>query len=135
MNDETPQDVLTQNRLTTREIAQNAHWLAERFGGLLGLPNRPSLIAGQELNHWEDIVRAMLLECHNPNGIMLVAKNHDEEVARKLKDGWRYGEITSAEEKTHPELLPFLQLPPETRAKALFFRQTVVALHPFWAQH
>lgn len=117
-----------QIQMSTDEITQFAFQMAQIYGTRLDIP--PILY---DAEHWNPIVRNMLLEAHNPNGIMIVAKNHDEQVAVKLKDGWRYGPL-DINERTHPELLPFLQLPPERRAKAIFFRQTVVSLQQFWTQ-
>lgn len=55
---------------------------------------------------------------------------HDAWLAHKVKDGWTYGEVKDAEQKTHPCCVPFDQLPLEQQLKDKLFRQTVIALLP-----
>lgn len=46
---------------------------------------------------------------------------HDSWMGRKLRLGWRFGESKSEEDKTHPCLLPFSDLPAEEQFKDLLF--------------
>ncbi len=55
-------------------------------------------------------------------------EHHDAWAAAKLRDGWRYGKVKDAQEKTHPCLLPFSQLFPPDQAKARIFKAICGAL-------
>jgi hypothetical protein len=41
---------------------------------------------------------------------------HDAWALRKLADGWTYGPALDAVAKTHPDLVPYAQLPEEKKA-------------------
>lgn len=57
------------------------------------------------------------------NGVMPVLegagpeKSHEGWMAEKLATGWVYGAVKDAEKKTHPCMVPYVELPPEQRAK------------------
>lgn len=53
---------------------------------------------------------------------------HEEWVAAKVRDGWRYGEVKDAEAKTHPCIADYETLPAEQRAKDDLFQGIVRAL-------
>jgi len=56
--------------------------------------------------------------------------NHDSWSEHKLRDGWTYGPVKDPEQKTHPCLVPFDQLPPEQQAKDVLFHAVCQALIP-----
>lgn len=56
--------------------------------------------------------------------------SHENWMAEKVADGWRYGETKDPEAKTHPCLVPFDALPREQQAKDHIFRAVVHALAP-----
>ena len=42
----------------------------------------------------------------------LLAKNtHDVWARQRIREGWVYGELRDAEQKTHPDLVPYEELP------------------------
>lgn len=53
---------------------------------------------------------------------------HDEWMRGKLADGWVLGPEKDAEKKTHPALVPYEQLPVESRKKDFLFAAIVMAL-------
>ena len=53
---------------------------------------------------------------------------HQNWMAIKLAEGWRFGAEKSAEQKTHPCLLPFDDLPQAQKAKDYLFSGVVLAL-------
>lgn len=53
---------------------------------------------------------------------------HDQWVLEKREHGWLYGEVKDEAEKTHPCLVPFIELPPEQQAKDKLFKVIVHAL-------
>lgn len=54
--------------------------------------------------------------------------SHNSWLAEKERDGWIFGETRDAEEKTHPCIVPFEQLPVEQQAKDFIFRAIVHAI-------
>lgn len=59
--------------------------------------------------------------------------SHANWMAYKQAEGWRYGHHKDPEQKLHPCMLPFEDLPPEQQAKDHVFRAIVRALAPFIA--
>jgi hypothetical protein len=43
----------------------------------------------------------------------------------KIADGWTYGKVKDEKKKTHPDMVPFDQLPVEQRAKDFIFNAVV----------
>lgn len=48
--------------------------------------------------------------------------SHDQWMAVKLREGWRYGLVKDVEAKTHPCLLPYFALPESEKIKDSIFR-------------
>lgn len=53
--------------------------------------------------------------------------SHNSWMAEKLADGWTYGEIKDPENKTHPCIRPFEELPKDQQFKDRLFRTIVHA--------
>lgn len=54
--------------------------------------------------------------------------SHENWLAEKLADGWIYGEIKDPENKLHPCMVPFNELPVFQQKKDTLFRSIVHAL-------
>lgn len=54
---------------------------------------------------------------------------HDNWLHAKRALGWVYGKTLDPEKKTHPNMVPYDQLPEEEREKDRLFRRVVEALH------
>ena len=46
----------------------------------------------------------------------------------KMADGWKWGKVKDAEQKTHPGMVPFAELPESERKKDTLFANIVKAL-------
>jgi hypothetical protein len=53
---------------------------------------------------------------------------HDQWLAQKKKDGWKYGKTKDAQKKTHPMMVPYGQLPEFERRKDALVNAVVDAL-------
>jgi hypothetical protein len=53
---------------------------------------------------------------------------HQAWMKKKLADGWVYGKVKDPEQKTHPCLVPYDQLPKEQQLKDSLFRAIVTVL-------
>lgn len=58
---------------------------------------------------------------------MSPADSHDCWMAQKIADGWKYGPVKDPGKKEHPCLVPYAELPTETKAKDYLFRAIVHA--------
>jgi hypothetical protein len=55
-------------------------------------------------------------------------ESHNSWTREKLAHGWKYGPEKDESAKTHPQLVPFRELPIEQRLKDILFFMTVSAL-------
>lgn len=53
---------------------------------------------------------------------------HDSWIETKESQGWKYGEVRSEEERTHPCMVPYSELPEYQRLKDAMFRNVVKAV-------
>jgi hypothetical protein len=53
--------------------------------------------------------------------------SHEAWMAKRIENGWAYGEAFSEQDKTHPCMVPFAELPPEQQFKDVLFRAIVHA--------
>ncbi len=109
---------------TLEHIARIAHEVNRGYCQSLGAIDVP---------HWEECTpehrRSMCegVEMHLA-GFRSPEAAHEAWMAKKWADGWVWGEEKSDEDKTHPCLVPFRQLPPTQKAKDYIFRAVVHAL-------
>ena len=70
------------------------------------------------------------------NGVQFVLNNpdaplsalHDNWLAEKHADGWKYGDVKDVEKKEHPCFVPYDQLPLDQQHKDKLFRDTVESI-------
>jgi hypothetical protein len=73
------------------------------------------IAAGQPYNEqinkdqYESLVDGIKFALDNPN--ITPEENHNNWMKMKVKQGWVYGEIKDFDKKTHPDLIPFNELP------------------------
>ncbi len=58
------------------------------------------------------------------------AASHENWIAARLQDGWMVGPVKDEEEKTHPNLVPFKDLPLSQQYKDHLFKAIVNTLAP-----
>lgn len=64
------------------------------------------------------------------NRELTAERHHELWVIRMMADGWVYGAVKNWERKTHPNLLPFTELPAEQQLKNHVFIAIVRAMTP-----
>ena len=78
--------------------------------------------------HWQqentiDSVQLILKNRNCPDSIL-----HDEWMKKKFAEGWKYGSEKNEIAKTHPNLVPFKELPDMDQIKDRLFKAIVLAL-------
>lgn len=68
------------------------------------------------------------VEFHLSNPDAKPSHSHDNWLAEKKADGWKYGPVKSPEMKEHPCFIPYEQLPIEQKRKDALFIAIVHAL-------
>ncbi|MFV5507258.1 RyR domain-containing protein [Acinetobacter sp. 197] len=68
------------------------------------------------------------VKLHLENPHTTPEQSHESWLAQKEADGWVYGEIKDLENKTHPCILPYEQLPAEQKTKDYLFKAVVTLL-------
>ena len=62
------------------------------------------------------------------SGLMTARSSHELWLENMREAGWRYGPEKDVEKKTHPNMVPYLELPPFQRYKNAFFLSTITSL-------
>ena len=74
----------------------------------------------------QSAIAGVIFTMQNPEASL--SAQHDNWMKYKQDAGWKYGTAKDDNEKTHPFILPYDQLPPEQRVKDRLFQQIVRAL-------
>lgn len=86
---------------------------------------------GDEQLSWNDAPEGIKkgieagVEFHLNNPDTTPEQSHEEWLKDKEQNGWVYGETKDLANKTHPNILPYDQLPPEQRAKDHLFKAVI----------
>jgi hypothetical protein len=60
-------------------------------------------------DQFDSLMDGVKFALENPN--MKPEENHDNWMKMKLSQGWKYGDIKDLKKKTHPDLVPYEDLP------------------------
>jgi hypothetical protein len=77
---------------------------------------------------WQKSSARLGVELHLNNPDASPSASHESWMKQKVDEGWVYGPIKNPENKQHPCIVPFNQLPVEQQAKDFIFRAVVHAL-------
>jgi len=91
-------------------------------------------IGDSSQKHWDDAEQWQ--RDSSIRGVLFTLNNHDTTaedqhnawMSDKVKDGWVYGEVKDTEKKTHPCMVPYLDLPVDQRKKDHLFRNIIKAI-------
>ena len=80
-----------------------------------------SQVSWEDAPDWQQqsVRRGVMFHMLNPE--FGPSDSHENWLAEKFADGWRYGEVKNVDEKTHPCCVPYENLPLEHRMKDEFF--------------
>jgi hypothetical protein len=112
------------------EIAEVAYEAVRVYDKVLGSPSSPPwselTVAEQNIN--EESVKFVTERTKNGDVGGAAILDHHHDISRLLRDGWKYGETFSSEEKTSPRLLPFEELSRNEQVRCFMWCGTVATL-------
>jgi len=114
--------------MRTEDIAQICHEVNRAYCQALG---DHSQLAWADAPAWQKNSAQMGVELHMVNPEAGPQASHESWMAQKLAEGWKYGAYKDVDNKLHPCIMPFSELPREQQAKDYIFRAIVHALVPF----
>ncbi|NUW71400.1 hypothetical protein HOP38_02600 [Vibrio mediterranei] len=107
------------------KIAQVCHEINRAFCASIGDDSQPEWDKAPD---WQKMSAINGVNFHLENPDADPADSHKNWMEEKIADGWKYGEEKNEEEKTHPCLVEYEELPSEQRCKDHLFKQTVHSL-------
>jgi hypothetical protein len=106
-------------------IARVAHEVNRAYCQALGDHSQP---AWEDAPQWQRDSALLGVKLHAENQAAGPQASHESWMAHKLAEGWKYGPEKRPDQKEHPCLVPFDQLPREQQAKDYIFRAVVLSL-------
>lgn len=115
---------MNQAVLTDELIARTVHEVNRAYCQSIGDHSQPAWDAAPQWQRDSAVagVRA------NREGDPSAAENHENWRKYKEADGWKYGAYKDPENKLHPCMVPYGELPPEQKTKDALFRAAVRSL-------
>lgn len=99
-------------------IARVAHEVNRAYCAAIGDLTQPPW---DQAPDWQKNSAIAGVRFHEANPNSKPSDSHESWLRQKEAEGWRYGEVKDAEEKTHPCFLPYDQLPKEQQVKNYLF--------------
>ena len=113
--------------MNQEKIAEVAHEVNRAYCQALGDFSQP---AWDEAPQWQRDSAMLGVKLHADNPLAGPQASHESWMAQKVADGWVYALEKNPEQKEHPCILPYDELPREQQAKDFIFRAVVHALLP-----
>ena len=85
-------------------------------------------VAWEDAPEWQKKSAITGVNLHLDNPSAGPKASHDSWFKEKHADGWKYGAYKDVENKLHPCMVPFHELPPAQQAKDFIFRAIVHAI-------
>lgn len=110
---------------TVEHIAQVAHEANRAYCRTIGDFSQPSWDNAPEWQRESAIAGVVFLQ-DNPDATP--ADSHASWLTLKEAEGWQYGLVKDPEQKLHPCMLPYNELPPEQQTKDALYNSVVRTL-------
>tara|TARA_R110002167_G_scaffold364713_1_gene587177 strand:- start:42 stop:380 length:339 start_codon:yes stop_codon:yes gene_type:complete len=108
------------------QIAKTAHAIHRAYCLEMGIPTQPK---------WKDVEKGHKDVVYNSiknilhGAIKNVEESHDKFIQSKHKQGWRFGEAYSIENKLNPRMVDFTRLTLEQKIKERLFFECVTSFN------
>lgn len=112
-------------KLTKTEIASVLHAVNKAYCESLGDYTQPDWEKAPEWQRRSSLETVELFRTFPNAG---PEATHEDWMAKKHADGWRWGDTKDEQAKTHPCLVPFYQLSREQKSKDYIMRAVVLSL-------
>jgi hypothetical protein len=109
----------------TLPIARVCHEVNAAYCRSLGDYSQPTW---EYAPQWQQDSAVLGVKLHLNNPDAGPQASHESWMAQKVADGWTYGAFKDPENKKHPCIVPFDELPREQQAKDFIFRGVVHAI-------
>lgn len=106
-------------------LAKVAHEVNRAYCQALG---DTSQLPWNETPSWQKESAIHGVEFHRKNPNAGPESSHNEWMAEKISNGWKWGPEKDGDKKEHPCLIPYEQLPLEQQAKDYIFKSIVDVL-------
>jgi hypothetical protein len=106
-------------------IARICHEVNQAYCQALGDFSQPDW---EQAPQWQKDSAFKGVELHLADPEAGPAASHASWYAQKEQEGWKYGAYKDPENKLHPCMVPFAELPREQQAKDFIFRAVVRAI-------
>jgi hypothetical protein len=107
------------------QIARTAHEVNRAYCKSIGDDSQP---AWEDAPDWQMQSTFDGVVFHRDHPDAGPSASHDNWLARKAADGWKYGPVKNPEKKEHPCFVPYSQLPEEQQVKDALF---IAVVHSF----
>lgn len=109
--------------MNIEQIAKVCHEVNRAYCRSIGDDSQP---AWEDAPEWQKKSAISGVEYHLNNEVT-PENSHENWMREKETDGWIYGDVKDPENKTHPCMVPYDQLPIEQRTKDYLFKAVVDA--------
>ena len=110
--------VKSDNKMNVEQIAKTCHEVNKAFCESAGDFSQPKWSDAPE---WQKQSAVNGVNFHLANPDSKPSDSHNNWMAEKLKDGWRFGEVKNPETKEHPCMVAYDKLPKEQQIKDALF--------------
>lgn len=111
--------------MTNEQIAHVCHEVNRAYCQALGDNSQK---AWEDAPEWQRSSAINGVEFHRDHPEAGPEASHETWLKEKLENGWKYGEVKDPDQKTHPCITSFHNLPVSQQAKDYIFRAIVHAL-------
>lgn len=93
-----------------------------------------SQVSWEDAPEWQRVSAVAGVQCIINNPSTTPEQSHEGWLAQKVVDGWSYGPVKNVENKEHPCMVPYAELPAEQRVKDYLFGAVVRSLLTSWRE-
>lgn len=105
----------------TEQVAKVCHNVNKAYCESIGDNSQPSW---DDAPQWQKDSAMNGVDFHMRNDVT-PEQSHENWMKEKIETGWVYGEIKDPDNKTHPCMIPYNELPVEQRTKDYLFKAVV----------